>query len=99
MKALIHTVTGEEYTGTVSGFINLAYGKLTEGITSKQFGICLHMRIAPITFNTIKDIKITYLDSLNNIQKRFFQDLYLFDPLTCRDTFFIIRAKFLDESN
>lgn len=97
MIANIVTITGEEYTGDVSGFINLAHGNIHEPLSSKNFGICLYMRIAPITFNTIDKLEVFYGDKGNNPCCLRRPELYKKDPMVCMSLFFQLKDIFINK--
>ena len=97
MIASITTIHGEEYTGHVSGFVNVAHGKIHEPLASKNFGICLYMRIAPITFDTILRLEIVYSDEGNRPNKTIRLDLYKNSALSNRTLFFYLRECFMNK--
>jgi len=97
MIATITTITGEEYTGDVSGFINLAHGKIHEPLSPKNFGICLYMRIAPITFNMIDRLEVFYGDKGNNTCCIRRTEVFNKDPMSCRSIFFQLKDAFINK--
>ena len=98
MIAEITTIYGEEYTGLVSGFVNLAHGKIHEPLAHRNFGICLTMRVAPITFDIIKNLHIHYVANFGinkNIVLRY-NDVYEMELLDSRNLFFMLKSTFIN---
>ena len=98
IKAVVTTITNEEYRGDVTGLINLAYGKVDVPLSASNFALGLSIRIAPITLDKIRTLVLYYrhdYENGNSLKSKTYTNLYLRDALQARMIFYNISELYI----